>query len=63
MLDAILHALIEEARPAAEITLPGIGADEVERVAGLVRKSAFKRLQAAPLLPVGQHAFGVHVHM
>ena len=63
VLDAILHALIEEARPAAEITLPGIGADEVERVAGLVRKSAFKRLQAAPLLPVGQHAFGVHVHM
>lgn len=63
VLDAILHALVEEGRPAAEIALPGIGRDEVERVVELVRKSAFKRLQAAPLLPVGQHAFGVHIHM
>lgn len=63
VLDAILHGLIEEGRPAAGIALPGIGADEVERVAGLLRKSTFKRVQAAPLLPVGKHAFGVHVHM
>lgn len=63
VLDAILHALIEESRPAAGLALPGIGADQIERVVGLVRRSAFKRRQAAPLLPVGRHAFGVHVQM
>ena len=63
VLDSILHALIEESKPAVDIDLPGIPCEQIERVLELVRKSAFKRLQTAPLLPVGHHAFGVHVHM
>lgn len=63
VLDTILHALIEESRPAARLDLPGIPAEQISRVLTLVRRSAFKRLQAAPLLPVGKHAFGIHVHM
>ena len=63
VLDSILHALIEESKPAVDIELPGIPREQIERVLELVRRSAFKRLQAAPLLPVGKHAFGIHVHM
>lgn len=63
VLDSILHALIEESKRAEEINLPGITSEEVGRVWDLMRKSAFKRLQTPPLLPVGKHAFGVHVHM
>ena len=62
-LDTILHALIEESKEPATLSLPGISSDEIARVVQLIRASAFKRLQTAPLLPVGQHAFGVHVHM
>ena len=62
VLDSILHALIEESKPAVDIELPGIPREQIERVLELVRRSAFKRLQAAPLLPVGKHAFGIHVH-
>lgn len=63
VLDAILHALIEESKPAVDIDLPGISHEQVDRVLELIRRSAFKRLQTAPLLPVGKHAFGVHIHM
>ena len=45
------------------IELPGITPEDVNRVQSLMRRSAFKRLQLPPLLPVGNHAFGVHVHM
>ena len=63
MLDSILHALIEESKRAEDIELPGVTPEDVNRVQSLMRRSAFKRLQLPPLLPVGNHAFGVHVHM
>ncbi|WP_308774967.1 NAD(+) synthase [uncultured Bilophila sp.] len=63
VLDSILHALIEESKQIGDIDLPGITPEEVDRVRDLMCKSAFKRLQTPPLLPVGEHAFGVHVHM
>ncbi len=62
-LDTILHALIEEGLPAHSISLPDIAEEQVEHVVSLVRRSAFKRRQAPPLLPVGDHAFGVSVCM
>ena len=63
VLDSILHALIEESKRAEDIDLPGVTPEDVNRVQSLMRRSAFKRLQLPPLLPVGNHAFGVHVHM
>ena len=63
VLDSILHALIEESKRAEDIELPGVTPEDVNRVQALMRRSAFKRLQLPPLLPVGNHAFGVHVHM
>ena len=63
VLDSILHALIEESKRAEDIDLPGVTPEDVNRVQALMRRSAFKRLQLPPLLPVGNHAFGVHVHM
>ena len=63
VLDSILHALIEESKRAEDIDLPGVTPEDVNRVQSLMRRSAFKRLQLPPLLPVGKHAFGVHVHM
>ena len=63
MLDSILHALIEESKRAEDIELPGVTPEDVNRVQSLMRRSAFKRLQLPPLLPVGNHAFGVHVNM
>jgi len=55
--------LIEESKRAEDIDLPGVTPEDVNRVQALMRRSAFKRLQLPPLLPVGNHAFGVHVHM
>ena len=63
VLDSILHALVEESKRAEDIDLPGVTPEDVNRVQALMRRSAFKRLQLPPLLPVGTHAFGVHVHM
>ena len=63
VLDSILHALVEESKRAEDIDLPGVTPEDVNRVQSLMRRSAFKRLQLPPLLPVGNHAFGVHVHM
>ncbi len=62
-LDTILHALIEEGRSAEGLSIPGIAEEDIQRVVLLVQRSAFKRHQAPPLLPVGKHAFGLHVHM
>ena len=62
-LDTILHALIEEGRPADGLSIPGIAEEQIRRVVSLVTRSAFKRRQAPPLLPVGGHAFGVNVRI
>lgn len=60
-LDSILHALIEESCPPERVSLPGIPESRVQEVVKLMHRSAFKHRQAAPLLPVGEHAFGVHL--
>lgn len=61
VLDSILHALIEESKRAEDIDLPGVTPEDVNRVHPYAR-SAFSAF-TPPLLPVGNHAFGVHVHM
>lgn len=60
-LDSILHALIEESCPPDKISIPGIPESRVQEVVKLMHRSAFKRRQAAPPLPVGEHAFGIHI--
>ena len=62
-LDTILHAMVEEGIPQDQIAIDGIADSEVKRVVNLVNKAAFKRRQAPTLLPVGEHAFGVHVKL
>lgn len=62
VLDSILHALVEESKRAEDIDLPGV----TRRCQSCAIPYAQKCLQAPstpPLLPVGNHAFGVHVHM
>lgn len=60
-LDSILHALIEESCPPDKISIPGIPESRVQEVVKLMHRSAFKRRRAAPPLPVGEHAFGIHI--
>ena len=62
-LDTILHAMIEEGLPMDNLTIPGIETGQIERVASLIRRSAFKRRQAPPLLAVGQYAFGINISL
>lgn len=62
-LDTILHAMIEEGLPMDSLTIPGIENSQIERVVSLVKRSAFKRRQAPPLLAVGQHAFGINISL
>jgi NAD+ synthetase len=58
-LDDILLAMLEERRSAAEIIALGHAGETVLKVADLVRKAEFKRRQAAPVLKITSHAFGV----
>ncbi len=58
VLDAILHAYLEERRPFEEIVARGHPAETVRRVLRLVIGSEYKRRQAAPVLKVSEKAFG-----
>ena len=58
VLDDILVRHIERHEPAAEIIAAGFDAETVHRVLSMVRRSEFKRKQAAPGLKVTDRAFG-----
>jgi NAD+ synthase (glutamine-hydrolysing) len=58
ILDAILDMLVEQGKSTAEITGAGFDAKTVSWVAAAVRKSEYKRRQAAPGLKVTPKAFG-----
>ncbi|MES2885075.1 MAG: NAD+ synthase [Pseudomonadota bacterium] len=58
ILDAILEAYVEDSRSIAEIIASGFEAATVRRVAGLVRRSEYKRRQAPPGPKVTRCAFG-----
>ncbi|OGJ81020.1 hypothetical protein A2412_02445 [Candidatus Peribacteria bacterium RIFOXYC1_FULL_58_8] len=57
-LDAILEAYVEDSRSIAEIIAAGFEEATVRRVAGLVRRSEYKRRQAPPGPKVTRCAFG-----
>jgi NAD+ synthase (glutamine-hydrolysing) len=59
VLDAILDLYIEEGRDAGEIVARGHDAATVAWVIAAVRRSEYKRKQAAPGLKVTSKAFGV----
>jgi NAD+ synthetase len=58
-LDAILLCMLEERRSVEEIIAAGHAREIVLKVANLVRMAEFKRRQAAPVLKITSHAFGV----
>ena len=58
VLDAILERHVEQHQPAGDIIAAGFDEATVRRVLGLVRRSEFKRKQAAPGLKVTDRAFG-----
>jgi NAD+ synthase (glutamine-hydrolysing) len=58
VLDDILHAYLEERRPADEIVARGHPAETVRRVLRMVVNTEYKRRQAAPVLKVSEKAFG-----
>jgi NAD+ synthetase len=58
-LDAILLFMLEERRSVEEIIAAGHVRETVLKVANLVRMAEFKRRQAAPVLKITSHAFGV----
>lgn len=58
VLDAILEMYVEEHRSAADIIEAGFDADTVRHVVGLVRRSEYKRNQAAPGLKIRGKTFG-----
>ena len=60
VLDAILHAYIEQASPAAEIaTTLGVTIELVRDIIRKVDRNEYKRQQAAPGLKVTTKAFGM----
>ena len=58
VLDPLLEAHVEEQMSSQELINAGHNAQLVERVVGLVRRSEYKRRQAAPGLIVTRKAFG-----
>ncbi len=58
ILDAILEAYVEDSHSIAEIIAAGFEEATVRRVAGLVRRSEYKRRQAPPGPKVTRCAFG-----
>lgn len=58
VLDAILHAHVEERLPMDAIVARGHDAETVRRVLRMVLGSEYKRRQAAPVLKVTEKAFG-----
>ena len=58
-LDALLLAMLEERKSVSDLVTEGHDAEVVQKVAKLVSISEFKRRQAAPVLKITRHAFGV----
>lgn len=58
ILDAILHHYMNEGRSQAEIIAQGFDAETVERVIKLVRRSEYKRKQAAVGTRINTQSFG-----
>ncbi len=58
VLDEILRLLIDEEKSLAAIAAQGFDAEDVRRIAGLVRRAEYKRRQAPPGVKVGPRAFG-----
>jgi len=58
LLDPVLFRYIELERSPQQIIDEGFDEDLVEKVAGLVRSSEFKRRQSPPVLRVSSRAFG-----
>ena len=58
VLDPILEAYVEDSRSIAEIARLGFDEATVARVAGLVRRSEYKRRQAPPGPKLTRRAFG-----
>jgi NAD+ synthase (glutamine-hydrolysing) len=58
VLDAIMHAYVEEEKGAGEIIQDGFDPQTVLRVIKLIDRSEYKRRQAAPGLKVTSRAFG-----
>ncbi len=57
-LDAILEAYVEDSHSIAEIVARGFDEATVRKVAGLVRRSEYKRRQAPPGPKITRHSFG-----
>lgn len=58
ILDPILEAYIEDSRSIPDIIAMGFEAETVKRIAGLIRRSEYKRRQAPPGPKITRHAFG-----
>jgi NAD+ synthase (glutamine-hydrolysing) len=58
ILDAILHAYVEEDRSLAEIVALGFDDSLVRRVILMVDRNEYKRRQAPPGVKITHHAFG-----
>lgn len=58
VLDAILHALVEEERPIADIVAEGYDLATVKRVEHLLNIAEYKRRQAAPGVKISTRNFG-----
>jgi NAD+ synthase (glutamine-hydrolysing) len=58
VLDAILHAHVEERQPLEAIVARGFAPETVRRVLRMIVASEYKRRQAAPVLKVTEKAFG-----
>jgi NAD+ synthase (glutamine-hydrolysing) len=58
VLDAIIEAYVEQNRSVSEIASLGYERATVQRVAGLIRKSEYKRRQAPPGPKITARAFG-----
>jgi NAD+ synthase (glutamine-hydrolysing) len=58
VLDPILKAYVEEDKSVGEIVKAGASGETVNKVAGLVDKSEYKRRQSPPGIKITPRAFG-----
>jgi len=63
VLDAILEALIEECRSAAQLVAEGFDAPTVKRIEHLLYGSEYKRRQSAPGIKISPRSFDHDWHM
>jgi NAD+ synthase len=56
VLDAILHGLVEEELPHAELVARGLDQATVERIHGLLERSEYKRRQSPPGVKLSERA-------